>query len=211
MRKILGALVVAVAVASTWAAISTPTRSSDDGGRSRLAAPAPAPAPAPARAPDPPATAQAASAPQKHAEAAPAPAKPPPAAEPEGDDADTVTEEGRPLNAKAVTLRRVFKGEQRDPEWADRTEKKLQAYTAKFQLGDFETESIVCAASICRLQFAFRGEQYDDRVYMMSRAIERMFSSKYALEPLGEVAGTNRIVVWTSRLSIDEQRLALGK
>lgn len=39
--------------------------------------------------------------------------------------------------------------------------------------------------------------------------MERMYSKSYALEPLGEIGGVNRIVVWTSRETIDQQRAAL--
>jgi hypothetical protein len=124
----------------------------------------------------------------------------------EGGDADNLTEDGRRLNAKALTLRRAFAAEQRDATWAAATEQRLTEYTATFELGDHEVESIECAASICRVQFALRGEKFDRRVYMLSRAISRMYSRNYALEPLAEVGGVHRMVVWTSRFPIDQQQ-----
>ncbi len=146
----------------------------------------------------------------KPAKAAPPAAKPqPPQTAQTG--ADNLTEDGRPLNEKALVLHRAFRTEQRDPAWADVIEKKLQDYTATFQLGDHEVESIQCASSICRLQFAFRGDDYAQRVYMLSRAMGRMYSKNYALEPLGEVGDLQRIVVWTSREAIDQQRASLEK
>ena len=134
----------------------------------------------------------------------------PKAAQVEGAAADNLTEDGRRLNARALTLRRAFKAERRDPTWAAATEKRLKEYTATFELGDHEVEAIECAASICRLQFAMRGEKYDRRVYMLSRAMERMYSKSYALEPLAEVGGVNRIVVWASRHPIDQQQASLA-
>jgi hypothetical protein len=144
------------------------------------------------------------------APAAPPAAKPQPVQATQA-GADNLTEDGRPLNEKALVLHRAFRAEQRDPAWADVIEKKLQDYTATFQLGDHEVESIQCASSICRLQFAFRGDDYEQRVYMLSRAMGRMYAKNYALEPLGEVGDLERIVVWTSREAIDQQRASLEK
>jgi hypothetical protein len=61
------------------------------------------------------------------------------------------------------------------------------------------------------VQFAVRGEKFDRRLYMLSRAMGRMYLKNYALEPLGEVGGVNRVVVWTSRHPIEQQQASLDR